>query len=130
MDGNYFLDMSILSAENMIEATMKLEVICPACKKEFRFTDRSGLENVPCPHCGDQVPKDLGTIVADEAARPHSSPPPLVGGGQGGGPLPDDFRLSCPKCQSRLIVPTKLLGQSARCPGCKNVIPIPERFDA
>ena len=32
--------------------------------------------------------------------------------------------------QSRLIVPTKLLGQSARCPGCKNVIPIPERFDA
>jgi len=48
---------------------MKLEIICPACKREFRFTDRSGLETVPCPHCGDQVSKDLGTIVADEAVQ-------------------------------------------------------------
>jgi len=48
---------------------MKLEVICPACKKEFRFTNRSGPETVPCPHCGDQVPKGLGTIVADEAIQ-------------------------------------------------------------
>ena len=68
--------MSILSAENMIGATMKLEVICPACKKEFRFTDRSGMEKVPCPHCGDQVPKDLGTIVADEAAQATQLSPP------------------------------------------------------
>jgi len=48
---------------------MKLEIICPACKKEFRFTDRGGLESVPCPHCGDQVSKDLGTIVAEESAE-------------------------------------------------------------
>jgi len=48
---------------------MKLEVICPACKKEFRFTDRSGLGTVACPHCGDDVPTDLGTIVAEEAGN-------------------------------------------------------------
>jgi DNA-directed RNA polymerase subunit RPC12/RpoP len=48
---------------------MKLEVRCPACKTEFRFTDRSNLETVPCPHCGDEVNKDLGTIVADEAVQ-------------------------------------------------------------
>src|SRR5262245_28254310 len=49
---------------------MKLEVLCPACKKSFRFMDRSDLETVACPHCGDEVSKDLGTIVSDEADRP------------------------------------------------------------
>jgi predicted amidophosphoribosyltransferase len=49
---------------------MKLEVACPGCKKEFRFTDRGDLETVKCPHCGDEVPKDLGTVVTDEAERP------------------------------------------------------------
>lgn len=48
---------------------MKLEVQCPACKKEFRFTDRSDVKTVPCPHCGDEVSKDLGTLVADEAVQ-------------------------------------------------------------
>jgi DNA-directed RNA polymerase subunit RPC12/RpoP len=48
---------------------MKLEVRCPACKKEFRFSDRSNLETVPCPHCGDEVKKDLGTIVVEEAVQ-------------------------------------------------------------
>jgi predicted amidophosphoribosyltransferase len=47
---------------------MKLQIICPTCKKEFRFTDRSGLETVFCPHCGDEVPKDLGTIVDEKDA--------------------------------------------------------------
>src|SRR6266550_4264418 len=92
-DENYFLDMSILSAENMIEATMKLEVICPACKKEFRFTDRSGMETVPCPHCGDQVPKDLGTIVADEAVQATQLSPPA-----------SEQTRSCPECGKRIPI--------------------------
>jgi DNA-directed RNA polymerase subunit RPC12/RpoP len=49
---------------------MKLEVLCPACKKQFRFTDRSDLETVACPHCGDEVSKDLGTTVVDQAVQP------------------------------------------------------------
>jgi DNA-directed RNA polymerase subunit RPC12/RpoP len=68
---------------------MKLEVICPACKKEFRFTDRSGLETVPCPHCGDQVPKDLGSIVADEAAQPTQVK---------SSPAAADQTRRCPEC--------------------------------
>jgi DNA-directed RNA polymerase subunit RPC12/RpoP len=46
---------------------MKLEVLCPACRKEFRFTDQSDSKTVACPHCGDEVNKDLGTLVSDEA---------------------------------------------------------------
>ena len=48
---------------------MKLEVQCPACKTEFRFTDRSETKTVSCPHCGDLVSKDLGTVVLDEAVQ-------------------------------------------------------------
>jgi len=48
---------------------MKLEVLCPACKKQFRFSDRSDLETVACPHCGDEVNKELATIASDEAAQ-------------------------------------------------------------
>jgi DNA-directed RNA polymerase subunit RPC12/RpoP len=48
---------------------MKLEVLCPACRKQFRFSDRSDLETVACPHCGDEVNKNLGTLVSDEAAQ-------------------------------------------------------------
>jgi len=56
---------------------MKLQIICPACKKEFRFTDRNGSETVTCPHCGDQISKDLGTVVDEKGAlatRVKSSP--------------------------------------------------------
>lgn len=83
--------------ETMNQA-MKLEVVCPACKKEFRFSDRSGLETVPCPHCGDQVPKNLGTIVVDEAAQ-------------------------ATEAQSRRAVAE----QTRRCPECGKPIPIKAR---
>jgi len=62
----------------------------------------------------------LGVLPLDE---PEAIIPTLT-------PLPEEFPLSCPKCLSRLIVPTELLGRSTRCPGCQNVIPVPEQIDA
>ena len=68
---------------------MKLQIICPACKKEFRFTDRSGLETVPCPHCGDVVPKDLGSLVDEKGAQATKSETRLAAAEQ---------TQPCPRC--------------------------------
>jgi DNA-directed RNA polymerase subunit RPC12/RpoP len=63
---------------------MKLEVQCPACKKEFRFTDKGDVKTVSCPHCGDLVSKDLGTVVLEEVVQitKPASPPHLRPGAQ------------------------------------------------
>ncbi len=74
---------------------MKLEVRCPACKKEFRFTDRSNLESVPCPHCGELVRKDLGTIVSGETAettKPKSRQ------------ITDEETQRCPNCGKSISI--------------------------
>jgi Zn-finger nucleic acid-binding protein len=68
---------------------MKLEITCPACKKEFRFTDRSGLETVPCPHCGDEIPKDLGAIVDEKDSLTTKSETR---------PAAADQTQPCPRC--------------------------------
>lgn len=83
---------------------MKLEVQCPACKTEFRFTDRSEVKTVPCPHCGDPVSKDLGTVVLEEAVQTTKSksdlsrsPSPNRGEERGG-------MQRCPNCGKPISV--------------------------
>jgi DNA-directed RNA polymerase subunit RPC12/RpoP len=77
---------------------MKLEIQCPGCHKEFRFTDRGNKETVACPHCGDEVSKNLGAAVTEET-------------------------VPATKTRSR-----RLTGEeSQRCPECGKSIPIKAR---
>ena len=41
----------------------------------------------------------------------------------------EKIRVQCPSCQKRLTAPRKLLGRTAKCPGCGNPIPIVEKVD-
>ncbi len=83
---------------------MKLEVRCPSCQKEFRFTDLGDTKTVSCPHCGDKVSKALAATVVEEAvqaATPKSRRP--VG----------QETQPCPQCGKLISV------QARKCKYCR-----------
>jgi DNA-directed RNA polymerase subunit RPC12/RpoP len=86
---------------------MKLEVRCPSCQKEFRFTDQGNTKTVPCPHCGDEVSKDQAATIVEEAVQ-ATKPTSRTKAGEG--------TQRCPQCGK--IIPV----QARKCKFCRTWI--------